>query len=289
MTEPAGNPPPASAEAGRVLVLLDASRASQAALEAAAALAATLRSELQAVFVEEADLLRSAAYPFTREIGSLSGQPRPLETGALETSLRRRAARIRRAAEQAAARAQIRCSLEVRRGSVRREVLAVTTPGDVLVLGKTGWSAAAGSRLGSTARRLVREAPGRVHLTGTRPPSPDSPVLVVVDALESGHEALAFALARARHQRRPLSVLLVPLDDPDAAREREQTLSAWVAAADHPVRVHLLRAPAPRELLRALERQPAAEVVLGRRSPLLAGPQGDALLVALRAPVTITP
>ncbi|OOC10349.1 MULTISPECIES: universal stress protein [Thioalkalivibrio] len=289
MTDPAGTQPLPSAEAGRILVLLDASHASQAALEAAATLAATLQGELQAIFVEEADLLRSAAYPFTREIGSLSGQPRPLETGLLETRLRRRAAHLRRAAEQAAARARIHCSLEVRRGSVRREVLALTTPGDFLVLGKIGWSAATGSRLGSTARSLVHEAPGRVHLTGTRPTRPDSPVLVVVDAPETAHEALVFARARARQQRRPLTVLLVPLDDPDAARERDRALSEWVATDDPPVRVRSLRSSAPRELLRTLERQPAAEVVLGRRSPLLAGPQGDALLGALEPPVTITP
>ena len=289
MTDPGPAQPPSPAEAQRILVLLDASRASLAALEAAAALAATLRGELQALFVEEAELLRSAAFPFTCEIGSQSGCPRPLESGPLETSLRRRAARIRRAAEQTAARAEIRCSIEVRRGSVRSEVLALVGPGDLLVLGKVGWSAAAGGRLGSTARSMVHEAPGRVHLTGVHPPRPDSPVLVVVDELDRARGALAFALGQAQRDQRPLTVLLVPLDDPRAALERDQALSDWVAATAHAIEVHPLRSREPRDLLRALGRHPAAELVLGRRSLLLAGPQGDALLGALELPVTITP
>ena len=289
MTEPRPADPASAVDAGRILVLLDASRASLAALEAAAALAATLQGELQALFVEEAELLRSAGFPFTREIGSLSGCPRPLESGPLESSLRRRAARIRRAAEQTAARAEIRCSTEIRRGSVRREVLALIGPGDLLVLGKVGWSAAAGGRLGSTARSLIREAPGRVHLTGAHAPRPDSPVLVMVDEPEAAREALAFALEQAQRERRPLTVLLAPLDDPAATLQRDRAVTDWLAAAGHPVQVQPLRSREPRDLLRALGRNPAAVLVLGRRSLLLAGPQGDALLGALELPVTITP
>ncbi len=289
MTDPVPARPTPSADTGRILVLLDASRASLAALEVAANLAATLRGELQALFVEEAELLRSAGFPFTREIGSLSGCLRPLESGPLESSLRRRAARIRRAAEQTAARAEIRCSTEIRRGSVRREVLALIGPGDLLVLGKVGWSAAAGGRLGSTARSLIREAPGRVHLTGAHAPRPDSPVLVVVDELDRARGALAFDLGQAQRDQRPLTVLLAPVDDRGATLERDRALSAWLAATDHPIHVHALPSRQPRDLLRALGRNPAAELVLGRRSLLLAGPQGDALLGALELPVTITP
>ena len=52
----------------RILVALDASRHSLAALEAAAELAARLKAELVGLFVEDIDLLRLAGLPFAREI-----------------------------------------------------------------------------------------------------------------------------------------------------------------------------------------------------------------------------
>jgi len=58
--------------AGRILVVLDASRQGFAALEAAAALAGQLRAELHGLFIEDASLLklalcqchRKSAFPF---------------------------------------------------------------------------------------------------------------------------------------------------------------------------------------------------------------------------------
>ena len=57
-------------EAARVLALLDASRHSLAALTAAVNLASLRHAELVALYVEDMDLLRCAAFPFSCEIGA---------------------------------------------------------------------------------------------------------------------------------------------------------------------------------------------------------------------------
>ena len=162
-------------EAMRVLALLDDSRQSQAALAAAVALADEVSAELVALFIEDLDLLRCAAFPFSCEVGASTGLTRPLQSDELEASLTRQLQRITRALEQAVAGLELRHRLQVSRGQVVSEALAEAGPEDVLVLGKAGLSSRWGwsSRLGSTSRRLVLEAPCTVIIWDERhPPAP---------------------------------------------------------------------------------------------------------------------
>ena len=69
---------------GRVLVLLDGSRMSYAALQAAVGIAANTGADVLGVFVEELNQLRSAGYGFAREVGGSSGISRPLAAGDVE-------------------------------------------------------------------------------------------------------------------------------------------------------------------------------------------------------------
>lgn len=161
------------AEALRVLALLDDSRQGLAALQAAAALAEQVRAELVALFVEDLDLLHCAAFPFSCEVGASSGVARPLSLELMESNLIRQVRRVERALQQAAAGRELRHRLQVSRGQVASEALAEASPGDVLVLGKAGLSARWGSRLGSTSRRLILEAPCTVIIWDERhPPEP---------------------------------------------------------------------------------------------------------------------
>lgn len=152
----------------RVLALLDDSRPGIAALGAAAALAEQARVELVALFVEDLDLLHCAAFPFSREVGASTGLARPLSAAELEARLTRQARHIDRALRHAVAGRTLRHRLQVSRGRVVSEALAVVAPGDVLVLGKAGPSARWGARLGSTSRRLLFEAPCTVMIWDER-------------------------------------------------------------------------------------------------------------------------
>ncbi len=76
--------PEARAPIRRILVALDASGASLAALDAAARLAATLEAELLGLFVEDEDLLRLAGLPCAREVGFTFTQARRMESADME-------------------------------------------------------------------------------------------------------------------------------------------------------------------------------------------------------------
>lgn len=160
----------------RVLALLDASRHSLVALAAAVDLAAARHAELVALFVEDQELLSSAGFPFAREIGAVSGRVRPLSREELLAGQARQARRVTEALEAAVAGRELRHELRVSRGRVVSEAQALAGPGDVLVLGKAGFSGHWGVRLGSTSRALMLEAPCTVIIWDERLPLARGPL-----------------------------------------------------------------------------------------------------------------
>lgn len=123
-----------------MVVGLEAAPHSQAALAAAAAIAARLRAELEALFVEDTELVRLAGLPFAREMGYPSASLRRLDPQTMERSFRAHAAEARRALTAAAERVDVRWSFRVARGSVIDELFAAAAEADLAVLGMARWN-----------------------------------------------------------------------------------------------------------------------------------------------------
>ncbi|MBK5935733.1 hypothetical protein CCR81_02795 [Halorhodospira halophila] len=269
----------------RVVVLLDASRASLEALEAAAELAAQLGAELLAIFVEEEALLRCAGYPWAREMG-LSGAVRPLETGIEEQRMRTRAEAIRKALAQTGRHRGVHYRLEVCRGGVVRETLSLVNRDDLLVLGKVGYARARGLRIGSTARAIVFGTPGPV-MVFERPlrPRTGHGVAVVVEPGEPGVRTLTRAAALLGEGEILARIIpdhaAPPPDGDDPAR-------AW-AARHCPNAQWLTPAGSPTALARHLSRAPVDKLIISRRSALLAEHDTRSLIEAVQLPVLVVP
>jgi nucleotide-binding universal stress UspA family protein len=192
----------------RILVALDASYHSLAALEAAAELAGSMGAELQALFVEDANLLRLAGLPLAREIRYPFVAPVPLDRVRMERALRAQAAQARQALAKASEERHIQWSFRVVRGEVALEVLAAALEVDLLTLGKASRPLAPRVRLGSTARAAAADASCCVLLLqrdmGIRPP-----VLTAYDGTPSARQALAMAARLAQKEDGDLTILVV--------------------------------------------------------------------------------
>ncbi len=175
----------------RVLALLDASRQSLAALRAATEFASQRRAELVALYVEDQDLLRSADFPFAREVGGHSGLARPLSPAEMQVTLAGQLQRARRALEAAVAGRDLAHSLQVSRGRVVNAALALADRGDLLVLGKAGLSAHySGARLGSNCRALILQAPCTVLVLDAHHPPRKGPLRVLSEPVPEEVQAL---------------------------------------------------------------------------------------------------
>lgn len=281
-------PEPQPSARGRVLVLIDGSRMSYAALEAAAEIAGKRGADILGVYVEELNLVRSAGYGFSREVGSLSGISRPLDPGILQQRMQRLADRARAALATAVKQSGGRGALSVARGRVIDEVLALAGPDDLLVLGRAGWSSPAGAQLGSTARGLIRQSPGQVLLwCEHKLPRQNRVVVFLNDHDKANHRAALAAAEISRHSHQPVTIILGPDGEPAADRLNAIRQDLDVLGAG--TRLRVMSDTSPVAVARVLREERASQLVISRECSLFNEPGAEQLLVALSLPVTVTP
>lgn len=223
---PAGHPRPA-----RLLLAMEPFEVGS--LDIARALAAELRAELNALFVEDANLLRIAALPCTREIGRFSGVVRALEPHDLERQMRTQAERVRETVSRAARELGVPWTFEVARGRLEDELARAFVDADLAVFGRMPARAAA--RAPSPVRRAA--------------PVPDEATRVTVfcaDAAECG-TLLRFARTLAHGHPGHITVL-VPKGDGAEAAVRE-TVRGWHGRPGHVPRIVSVAPPGAQALV----------------------------------------
>ena len=204
----------------RILVALDASHHSLAALEAAVELAAALRAELEGLFVEDVNLLRLAAVPVAREVQYPGVATKALNPARMERELRAQATQAHRALAAACTARQIKWSFRVTRGEVSPQVLEAALGADLLSLGMVSRPLIRRTRLGSTARAAAERATSPVLLM-ERGKRIGPPVLVTYDGSPTAQMALMMAARLGRNMGGYLTTLI--LGDTQEAAEQLQT------------------------------------------------------------------
>lgn len=189
----------------RILVALDSSAGSRAALRRAAELARRIDAELTGLFVQDENLLQLAALPFARELSASGGAGRALSSDAMERELSCQALLLEAELEAVAVALELRWSFQTRRGQVAREILTAFAGHDLLAIGRAGMQPGC-RRLGSTARRLLSDAGFPVMLIGSVP-APAENVLAVFDCSPAAELVVRRALELA-HPDQPLQVLV---------------------------------------------------------------------------------
>lgn len=196
----------------RILVAVDASPLSLVAVAAAAELARRLDAELNALFVEDINLVRLSAHPEVHTFSLQAARRHQLAEGVIETAMQLQCLTARRALEEAAVRSEVRGTFAVRRGLVDLELLEAAGGADLVCLGWSGRpQPGSRPRLGSVARRLAHAAPSPVMVL--RAPGPgQGPVMALWDGSPQGRRVLAVAAALAERDGGMVE-LLVPLAD----------------------------------------------------------------------------
>jgi len=269
----------------RILVALDASPNSLAALEAAIVLAADLQAELVGLFVEDADLLRLAGLPFARQQGFYSPAPRPLDRPQVERELRARARRAEQALAIMAERAQVRWSFRVARGTIAAELLAAAAEADLISLGRSGWSPTGRRRVGSTARAVLSQAPhpALVVRQGARL---EIPIMLVYDASVLAAKALATATRLAQGKEGELLVLVAADDSAETGRLQAQA-GEWLQARGIPARFRQLTEATVSRLARALKTEGCGTLILPAEIALLRDEALSTLVEELDCPMLL--
>jgi nucleotide-binding universal stress UspA family protein len=277
---------PPSRSIRRILVALDASPHSLAALESAADLAAAFKAELRGLFVEDINLIRMSDLSVAREVRSFTQPAQSLSERRLSLQLKRQAERAEQALQSIAQRMQVESSFEVTRGAVARSLLDAAQDVDLITLGKTSQSWSSRRKLGSTARALLSEAT-RPVLVLSEVLRPDQPIIVYYDGSDAAESALKFAASLAYRSDRGSLTVLLPTDDSDETQRLHDQVVERFAHTVAPLRVRPLTPLEATRLAAATHAEGNGLVVLPAGCPPLCDIDLQQFLYEVDSPVLI--
>jgi len=268
-----------------ILVALDASPHSLAALEAAAHMASHLNAELSGLFIEDINLLNLADLPFIKQVDPFSAALRPIDRQHISRQFRMHAIRARKALEQIANRTHIQWSFRVIRGHVTDEIMAAASEADLIILGKAGWSPTREKRLGTTAQKILSEAPCLTLIIqeGIRL---KLRVMVLFDKSEDALKALDVAVQLLQRKTGQLMVLL-PAEEENVIQETHAQINTFLQKYDLKAHYYKITDIKAQRLASIVNRKKIGVLLLPGSSHLLKEESLQTLLKQVECPVLI--
>lgn len=193
----------------RILVPLDSSPESMAALEPAAWIASVMRSKLTALFVEEQELFSLAQLPFSREVSIIHSSARNLDPSRLAQEMRARAVLMQKTIEKLARRHQIEWSFKVVRGSRDAEIAAQARARDLVAMFSDQAADAPRGSTRVTAKLHSGVLGSGVLMVNRNMRFKSGPVLALFDGTAASIQALRLAAGIAQGDGVPLHVLIL--------------------------------------------------------------------------------
>jgi len=263
-----------AADFRRILVALDASKESLAALAAAADLAAQLDAELTGLFIEDADLLNLAGLPFSREAPALSRSGRSLEPERLAQQFKSMATAARQALARAAEASHLHWSFRTARGRIGQELLAAARDADLIAVGKGSRPLSGQVRLGRHARTVAVETTCSMLFASSGRAPGDAPLAAVYDGSPPARGAVALAARLSEREGRRLVVFVLG-DSPAAFAEHEIAVREQLRALGISAGIRRVRGTGLADIVRAVRAEPVGLLVVGAQA--LPSAEGAAL------------
>lgn len=196
----------------RILVALDSSAVNQNILRAGITLASYFHSQLNALFIEDADLISAAELPFVREIvlGSPSG--RTINAAGMERSIQLQTTRLRKLVASVAQQNQIEIAFNVLRGNVARTLCEASSQTDLLVIGKNSLLQGKSRKIGSITRSVMSSVQcdlAVLHYGSNI----DRPVVTGFTGSAASLRAVSLAIDLAQEDHNQLIIILPATDD----------------------------------------------------------------------------
>jgi nucleotide-binding universal stress UspA family protein len=197
----------------RILVALDASAANQNILRGGITLASYFHSQLNVLFIEDADLISAAELPFVREVvvyGSSSGGA--IDVAKMERSIQLQSTRLRKLVASIAQQNQIEIAFDVLRGNVARTLCEVSSQTDLLVIGKNTLLQGKSRKVGSITRSVMSSVQCNLAVLhyGSKIARP---VVTGFTGSEASQRALSLAIELAHEDHNQLIIILPATDD----------------------------------------------------------------------------
>jgi len=234
----------------RILVSLDNSRHSLAALQAAVELAQHYKAELKAVFVEDITLLRLAEMPFCYEVGEYTATVRKISTDDLSRGISVQSQWVTQSFRKTVNKTDLNAEILIRRGNINEMIDQESLKSDLIIIGKTGTNPSGRRRLGSTAKALLKN-----HLIPLLLVEEDSrlgtPLMVYYDHFPLAKTCLE--TARTLLDSEETLVILLEEDNPEDDIKAREYLRQWSVEHDVKISIQAIKIRTIRRFFRIIE------------------------------------
>lgn len=189
-----------------ILVALDSSRHSDAALEAAAAIAKALQANMYGLFVQDERWMRISRLSFVSEVNELTGDIEPLAVNRIEKQIRILKGRIQRRFIQISRKHELSYTWKSVTGNVDVKLLEASKNADLITIGTGGKTFSGRHRIGSTARIVIEKSDKSVLILQKGLQIARS-VIAVYDGSESSLKGIEFSLSFSEKSNSKLVIL----------------------------------------------------------------------------------
>lgn len=269
----------------RIMVALDAGEASKTTLQVATSLASRLHAELEALYVEDINLLRLAELPIAREVSLSSRLVRQLTPAEMEKQLRNQVERLRRYVRLAAQQANLSVELRVLRGDVASQLSLAVSQMDLLIIGKNTQLLRQSEKLGRTTQAVLMSSNCNVLLL-QHGAAIERPVAVLFTGDEASQRTLLLGIQLAQGDHDQLCVLYPPLPEQQQQVLQDQVTRLSARFGITPRHIGLTDMHA-QSILEALRTCQGRMFLLEGKPALLPEDQLQALLRQSRVPVIL--
>jgi nucleotide-binding universal stress UspA family protein len=266
----------------RILVGVDASQANRSLVQAANMLASKLDAELQALFVEDINLLQLAQLPLAREMTYGSTRTKQISPPELEKQLKAQVARIRQFVEDAARLSNTKVSFNVTRGQVETELCSAAKGSDLLIVGKNTQLMRYSEKLGRISQKIISNAACNILLL-QHGSELGLPVVVFFDGSEASQRALQLGIQLAKGDHDQL-VVIYPRTGKQALQQ--QVLAQTSKSNIDPAHVELAD-NSPDAIIDALANCNGRVLLLTNETDVFTPEQRQAIIKRIELPVIV--
>lgn len=188
-----------------ILVALDHSHQSRAALETAAAIAKLMEAKIHGLFVHDDQWLRISKLPSLSEIDELTGRISPIGRESMEKQIRYLETTIKEHFELISRRYQLSYTWRTEKGSVAKKVLEAAKDSDIIIIGSKGRSYKRG-KLGSSAVAIIRTANKPILILQKRI-NPGYPPIAIFDGSDKSVSGIKIGSEIAKRNNSNLTVI----------------------------------------------------------------------------------
>lgn len=269
----------------RILVALDTSSHSRAALEAAVHLANTLEAEIRGLFVHDSTWYRVSRLPSFSEVREYTGEIRPMAEPEMENQMKLIERRLKAMLQRASERFDISHDLHSTEGVIEDKVLEAAEDADLITLGRAGHSYSKQKKMGNTALRIIEKARKPVLILKEGMQLGNS-VAIVYDGSKASQKGLKIALALADKNEGSL-FLNVFRNNPEALEEHSEEIENLMDDAPVPVYLHMVEKPEIRQFSEQINSTRSGLLVIPKKQPLISNMSLAVLLNNIHCPLLL--